>query len=80
MAIFDTIVSLLISLFVIVTPIGIIFGVILLVLASNAQDTTKKKHLKIGAVCCIAGPIVLLFLLLSGWGLAHILTGTQLKQ
>lgn len=80
MAIFDTIVSLLISLFVIVTPIGIIVGVILLILASSAQDTTKKKRLKTGAVWCIAGPIVLLFLLLSGWGLAHILTGTQLKQ
>ena len=80
MAILDTLISLLISFLVIVTPVGIIVGVVLLVLRSNAPDEVKKKRLKTGAIWCIVGPIVLLFLALSGWGLVHILTGTAMKQ
>ena len=76
MAILDILIQLLISFLIIITPVGVIVGVVLLVIASSAQDVIKKKRLKMGAVWCIVGPIVLLFLVLSGWGLVHIFTGT----
>ncbi|MEI8328043.1 MAG: hypothetical protein WCG02_02805 [Candidatus Taylorbacteria bacterium] len=67
---------LLIAMSVIAIPIGIIVGIVLAVRASDEQDISKKKRKKWWMIICFIAPIVLLFVVLSGWGLINILLNT----
>jgi hypothetical protein len=73
--IINTIAVLIITLLTILFPIGIISGVILAVVTSNQPDPAKKSKLKYWMLWSFLGPIVLLVVVLSIWGLINIATG-----
>jgi uncharacterized BrkB/YihY/UPF0761 family membrane protein len=76
MEILNILVPLLISFLFLIAPVAIVVGIVLAVKAKNQQDPSQKKSLKTWAIWLIAGPIVLIFLTLSLWGLVTILSGT----
>lgn len=80
MLIFDTIIQIAIALLVVSLPVWIILGVVLFVLAYNQPDLSKKKKLRIWATISIVLPFILLFAILSIWGLVQILGGTALRR
>ena len=76
MLIFSIIIQLVILVLTLATPVGIAVGIVLAVVMSREQDATKKKNLKWWTISSFIGPIVLLFVVLSIWGLVSIATGT----
>lgn len=76
MEISNTIITITISLLVILTPFGIIVGIILAIAGWNVPDKAKRLRKMIIALCVTLLPIVLLFVTLSLWGLMRIITNT----
>lgn len=70
---------LIIAVLVITIPVGIIMGIVLAVKASDEQDKSKKKKKIWWMIISFIAPIVLLFIVLSGWGLINILANTFAK-
>jgi hypothetical protein len=73
--ILNVIIQIAISILVILTPVGIIAGIIVLV-TGKGKETKKKRLHTIWGIIAIIAPIVLLFVILSIWGLVRIYTGT----
>jgi len=80
MLILNTIIQLVIALLMFLIPVGVITGVVLLVMSANQQDPLKKKKVKKWGIYSIVLPPIILFVILSVWGLVNILGGTTLKQ
>ena len=77
MAIFSTLVSLFISILVILTPIFIIVGIVIFIFSHSEKDEVKKKKLKkLATMCCIL-PLIILFVVLSIWGLINVALGVK---
>lgn len=70
---------LLVSILVILIPVGIILGIVLAVKASDEQDKSKKKKTIWFMITSFIAPIVLLAVVISAWGLVNILTATFTK-
>ncbi len=80
MAILDTIIQVVIALTMFLIPVGVILGIVLFVVAANQADPIKKKKIKKWGVYSIILPPILLFVVLSLWGLVNIAAGTAVKQ
>lgn len=76
MAIISTLVGILMALCVILLPVGLVVGIVLMVQSSAEQDPAKKKKKKRWGVTSILGPVVLMFVLLSLWGLMAVVKTT----
>jgi len=74
--ILNALIQVLIALLVILIPVGVVVGAILAVKMSNEQDKSKKKNIMWWMITSFVGPVVLLFVMLSAWGLIGILTNT----
>lgn len=68
------IIEVIIAILVILTPIGIIGGIVLL--ATNSDNNPNKKRQKTWGIITILAPFILLFIILSLWGLVRILSNT----
>jgi hypothetical protein len=71
----NVIIEIIIALLVLLTPIGIVAGIIVIVTGNRKEPKKKHLHTVLGIVAIVA-PIVLLFVILSIWGLVRILTNT----
>ena len=70
---FDNIIVILVALCVIAIPFGIILGIVMAVKASSEQDKIKKNKSILFSVIFFIGPIIILVLSISLWGLFAIL-------
>ena len=61
---------------VIITPIGIVGGIILATQISKPQNAKRKNALTGWMIVSFVAPIVLLFVTLSIWGFFRIFTNT----
>jgi len=76
MNILNTLIQIVIALLVIITPVGIILGIVFAIKASDEEDKKKKRETIWWMVISFVAPILLLFITLSIWGLVNILTRT----
>ncbi len=60
-------------------PVGVIVGVVLLIVASSQQEPVKKKNMKKWGIYSMVLPPILIFVVLSIWGLGDIAGGTAMK-
>lgn len=75
-AIANTVIPFLVGLCVLAFLAGIIVAIVFAIKAADEQDKTKKKKTIWIIIGCVGGPIVLLFILISLWGLLNVLTQT----
>lgn len=79
MEILNIIVTFIISICVILIPVGVAVGIIFLVVASSEKDVKKKKRNKSLAALSFFLPVILLFVTLTTWGFLAVIKGSFLK-
>ena len=72
----DYIVQILISISVIITPIGIIAAIILGAISHFEKNTPRKAMIRKWAIRCFLGPIIFLITILIVWGFFNLITHT----
>lgn len=81
MNIANTIVEVIIALNVILIPFGVIAGIVLAIfMAEEKANLVKKRKLMWWMIYCFVGPIILLFVSLSIWGLVSIVNGSYMVR
>ncbi len=77
MELLNLLMPLIIAVFVLAAPACLILGIVFFVLAKNKPEE-KKTKVRVWSVVLAAAPIVLLFVLITLWGLLRVWERTQI--